>query len=351
MTQPKTRALLRALLVAALAIPVALSAPPSSAQEKPRKDEDEEREHAPTPDRLSSALDARIAGKKSASDFRIQVEWPRKDVLASCWIFGDGVGIWNRQIQFAVTKAQVQAILKAVRASGFGSLPEEFGEAEGGEADLKGKITVSIGSTAKTILQRMEGTQSPALQKLADAVFGIGEGPSQHGVTASSLQDALAKIEAGTLSPHAFEILAQRKVDHPGAESGQGWILRISGSRVTASDPQPDAPGTQRELTLSKTQFRDLLAELRKSDPASLPKNLWAPQYSMLRIQALNQLAAVSARPFAGMTAETHGEKQKVFDQTWARMAELYAQVRKNGAPVSAVPPPSPRGEKDEERD
>src|SRR5262249_43824432 len=161
---------------------------------------EEEKERRPTPDRLSAGLDSRIAGKKSAADFRIQVEWPHDGILTSCWIFGDGVGMWNRQIQFQVPSAQVKAIMKEVRKSGFGSLPEVFGENEGGEAELKGRITVTLGSTTKTIQQRSDGDQSEKLQELADFVFGVGQGPSRHGVTTTSLADALQKVEAGTLS-------------------------------------------------------------------------------------------------------------------------------------------------------
>jgi hypothetical protein len=352
MRYPMSPILARAAVAAALL----LARPPVAAFAlAPEDEKEEERERQATPDRLSAGLEARIEGKKSATDFRIQVEWPRDGVLTSCWIFGDGVGLWNRQIQFRIPAAQVKAVMKEVRKEKFGALPEIFGENEGGEAELKGRITVSLGSTTKVVQQRSDGDQSETLQQLATFVFGIAQEPSRHGVTTSSLADALQMVEAGTLSPEVFEVLAQRKVDHPSADKAaneQSWILRINGTRVSASAMKKGAPPSQRELRLTKEQFRDLLKTLQKSDPASLPKNLWAPQYTVLRIQALNQVSQVSARPFAGMTAQTHAEKQQSFDEVWGQMAALYKRVQKTGKPVAAPPAsPAPDRDKDEDRD
>src|SRR5262249_10249185 len=131
----------------------------------------------------------------------------------------------------------------------------------------------------------------------------------------------------------------------------QSWILRINGTRVFGSTMRPGAPPSQREMKLSKDQFRELLTMLQKADPASLPKNLWAPQYTILRIQALNQTSQVSARPFAGMTASTHAEKQESFDHLWGQMAALYARVQKDGKAVAAPAPRSPEPDSDRDRD
>jgi hypothetical protein len=346
----------RLLAPAAVAAALLLARPPVSAAalDRPEDEKEEEREQRPTADHLSAGLDARIAGHRSPADFRIQVEWPHDGILTSCWIYGDGIGMWNRQIQFRIPAAEVRSIMKEVRQSGFGSLPEVFGENEGGEAELKGRITVSLGATTKTILQRPDGPQSPKLQGLAEFVFGVGQEPSRHGATTTSLADALRKIEAGTLSPEVFEVLAQRKIDHPSKDTDaneQSWILRINGTRVSGSAMRPGSLPSQRELRLTKEQFRELLAMLQKADPASLPKNLWAPQYTVLRIQALNQTSQVSARPFSGMTAETHAGKQQDFDRVWGQMAALYARVQKDGKRVTAPAPHSPEPDRDEDKD
>jgi len=349
---PLSRILARAAVAAALLL--ARPPAPAAALDRPEDEKEEERERQATPDRLSAGLQARIEGKKSASDFRIQVEWPRDGVLTSCWIFGDGVGLWNRQIQFKIPAAQVKTIMKEVRKEKFGALPEIFGENEGGEAELKGRITVTLGSTTKAVQQRSDGDQSPTLQQLAEFVFAIAQEPSRHGVTTSSLADAFQKIEAGTLSPEVFEVLAQRKIDHPSGDKSadeQSWILRINGTRVSGSAMKPGAPPSQRELRLTKEQFRDLLTMLQKANPSSLPKNLWAPQYTVLRIQALNQILQVSARPFAGMTAQTHAEKQQSFDEVWGQMAALYARVQKDGKPVAKPAPTSPEPDRDKDED
>src|SRR5262249_59797258 len=137
-----------------------------------------------------------------------------------------------------------------------------------------------------------------------------------------SVAAALGKLEGGRLWAEVLEVLAQRKIDHPSKEKGadeQSWILRINGTRVSGSAMGRGAPPSQREMRLTKEQFRELLAMLQKADPASLPKNLWASQYTILRIQALNQTSQVAARPFAGMTASTHADKQENFDRVWSQ--------------------------------
>src|SRR5262245_3194445 len=62
---------------------------------------------APAPDPLSKPLTERIDGKKPLGDVRVDVDWVRDAAPVNARIYGDGAGIWQRRLQFALTKGEV----------------------------------------------------------------------------------------------------------------------------------------------------------------------------------------------------------------------------------------------------
>jgi hypothetical protein len=106
---------------------------------------------------------------------------------------------------------------------------------------------------------------------------------------------------------------------------------------------------------LSPTEFEELLLMLKKSDLKTLPPNLYAKQYTDVRIQVLDQVQQIQARQFAGMTPQTHGEKQLAFDRVLDELAALRQRAQKDGRlvedPIFASPPPGARDREKEEKE
>lgn len=61
-----------------------------------------------------------------------------------------------------------------------------------------------------------------------------------------------------------------------------------------------------------------------------LPVNLYSPRYQDLEIRVLNRRVLLQARRFAGLTPETHGEKQARFDALVAAIEAVRNRVEES---------------------
>ena len=82
---------------------------------------------------------------------------------------------------------------------------------------------------------------------------------------------------------------------------------------------------------MSDTEVRSLINLLRESDPASLPSNLYASDYTELRIQVLHWSRDLLARRSPNVTSRTHGDRQKAFDRIVDRLGALEQRIEKAG--------------------
>jgi len=281
-------------------------------------------------DRLTPALEQRINGKAGLGDVQVDVFWSRGGRATTARIFGNGVGIWRREAQFQLSKAQVLGILRTIEKARFGSMPDQFGEDEEGEKNegprLKGQLVVLAGTVRKSTLQLMDGEQSRALARLVEKILEICEGPARKGVRAASMTDALRMLASGRLAPEVLEVAIQRRPDPKGpAGSEPGWTLRVAGLQVS------EEPG--RSLSLSEKAFHDLAALLSEAEPSMLPQSLYAASYTDVTIAILKYSRTIAGRRFLGMTPESNGEKQKAFDRIVAALEALHARVEREGAP------------------
>ena len=282
-------------------------------------------------DRLTPALEARIEGRSGLGDVQVDVFWSRGGRATTARIFGNGVGVWRREAQFRLSRAQVLDILKAIEKARFGAMPDQFGEDEEGEKNeknegprLKGQLVVRAGAVRKGTLQLVDGEQSKALARLIERILKLCEGPARKGVGAASMGEALRMLAAGTLAPELLEVTAQRRPDPKGAEgSGAGWTLRMIGRRVTV---EPD-----RSLALPEAAFHDFAALLSDAAPETLPQSLYAASYTDVTVAILKYSRTIAGRRFLGMTPETHGERQAAFDRITAALEALHARVEKDG--------------------
>jgi len=313
-----------------------ISAAPEPRATPPERDRDRMEARRQGPNRLDEALAKRVRNRSGLEDVEIDVRWPRGDeVLAACRIVGTGVGIWRRESQFRVPQTEVLSLVKTLQAARFGALPDAMGDEETGEKEQKGRITLSIGPMTKTVVQLSEGDQSPELQRIAAAVLSTCASRGPGGVRVSTFEDAFGKLSAGTVAPEALEIRIQRRTDHPGDAPAEDWFLRVSGRRVADRDRAPETRvASARELILEEKDYRDLVARLRESDLSTLPLALYAPQYTDVRIQVLNLVRHIQARPFTGMAPQTHGEKQRAFDRLFDALSALHRRTRAEGRAI-----------------
>ncbi len=313
---------------------------------------------------ITAALRKRIEGKASLADVRIDAYWSRDGKATSARIFGDGVGIWQRQLQFQLSKSRVLELLGVIQKSEFGAMPDSFGESEGGEGNegprLKGRLSVFAGSTSKTVIQLVDGDQSKELDLLVNGILDACAEPATRGVGAASMEEGLRLLASGKLSPHILDTRFQRPPDPKATETPDtGWTLRTSGLRASAEQMRAGrAPAPARELALSMKDFRALATALADSDPASLPQSLYAARYTDLTVELFSYRRTIAGRRFLGMTPETHGEKQKAFDRLIETFRALRDRIEVAGKPVTADlapvetdrPKREAKGEKREEK-
>jgi hypothetical protein len=330
MTHSTTRGLAPALLAAAL---VALWSPFLDAQEKPRKDEDAK---TSSEDALTRALERRLAGTSSLDDVMVDIRWRYENDYVRARLFGDGVGVWNRSVGFRVPRAEARSLIRKLAAVRFGSLPDSEGEEEA--RVLTGRIIVSAGAVRKTVSQMADGEQSPVLADIAQRLLRLCKKAAEGGVRVSSFQDGFANQISGKLGPSALDLHLQRKPAAAGKAAAETWTLRISG--VYVYDRELGGPGggdVTRQLRLSAADFRALARELSADDIGALPGNLYAPIYTDLNVSLLDQRKNIQARDFAGMTPQTHGERQQAFDRLVQTLEALRERVLKEGRKVEAI--------------
>jgi hypothetical protein len=298
-------------------------------------------QEAPTPsDRFAEELQRCARGGSSLDSVRIETQWLASPGGSSAIVFGRGVGIWNRSMQFRLRRSDVAGILRVLREGGFASMPDHFGEAEGaGRQDaprLKGRLSLRIGSMEKTVIQLVDGEQSKELATLAERTLAVCRGPAEKGVAAANLAEGLRMLASRRLEPEVFELTLQRR---PRPGSGRtARLLRLEGRRVTSrAMPEGKVPPPARELDLSESAFASVLELLSANEAASLPINLFASEYTDLSVRVLDRSRLTTARQFLGTTPETHGEKQRAFDRIVGELARLEDEVQARGKPSPAV--------------
>jgi hypothetical protein len=313
--------------IAAVALLAALFAGTGLASEPER-----ETAREPVKDEISRPLAELAAGKRDPKTLRIEVLW----VIAgtnreSVRLFGNGVGIWNERAQVRLSPSEVLSIAGALKEARFGAMPSMIGE-ETDLLKLRGKMAVSIAGQTKEVVQLADGDQSEAFSRPVSRILDLARKRAASGATASSLADALAKLSAGALAPEVLRLSAVHRPDKPDA-AARGWLLQMEGRQAVARPYSGAGYEGAKRLELSDAEVRTLLAALRESSPESLPSNLYASDYTELRIDVFQWTRDLLARRSSNVTAQTHGDKQKAFDRVIGILAKLEERVEKEGRP------------------
>ena len=354
----KTRGIDRIVLAAALSLGTAAAMCADSALQK-RDTDSPEKGAAVKTDRFGAALADCIRSRPCLSDVEMEVWWRREGGIVSSRISGDGIGIWNDEVQFTLSNDAVLLLLSGMQKAGFGDMQKLYGGAKKTPSEeekkvqqetrdhdaakpprrprpnLRGAIRVRVGTLTKRVAQLMGGEQFATLATLAGSILDVSDRAAKDGVRGTTFADALEKLSTGTLAPESLRVTVQRKADKPGpgAEDGS-WILRVEGRRVVdqviGGKPQP----LPRLLVLSPAEFQSLARLLASSDPAAWPKNPYAPQYTDLNIRVLKNRRSLAGRRYLGVTPTSHGAAQGSFDASYAAFLELHRRAEKSGEPL-----------------
>jgi hypothetical protein len=259
------------------------------------------------------------------SEVRVRAECRLDGEMQAVELFGSGVGIWNGEVQIRVERAEIDDHLKAVRESGFAAWPTRFGgkpkeiPVPNQPPRVTCRVEVEVDGARKQVVQFQRGEQSEGLKALAQRLLVAGRERARSGMTAADLNDGLGKVATGVLAPETFSLVVNRRAGTGGGE-GENWLLRIDGRQGSSRE----GPARTVERELDADELSALARVLAEADLPRLPTNLYADQYTDVVVKVLNRRVQVNARRFAGMTADTHGSKQKRFDDLLAQLRALH---------------------------
>jgi hypothetical protein len=282
-----------------------------------------------------------LENKRPLDSVYIEVSWRRGEDMASAQVYGNGTGIWNHKAQFRLTSAEIRELLESFQKASFLSMPSRLGE-ETDMLKLQGKVVLTIGRETQAVHQLAFGDQSEELAALGTEILKLAEAKGRDGVSVSDLSDGLKKIKSGKLAPETLQLVAVRRKDQRGDadpnEPADGWLLRVAGRRVeTQLFRQSGGYDAARATTLTEAEFKALLRNLLRADLTELPGNLYAEQYTDLRVEVLDRVRDVAARRYSDITPKTHGGEQKNFDRLYSALRQLTKKVLKSGSVAPAV--------------
>ena len=284
---------------------------------------------------ITRALDAALASR-SWQDLRIDSECQNEaGRLLSTRLFGSGVGMWNNERQFAVSRERLLDVLAALSRAGFGAMRDSYGGKDDPAPatprewglEMICRVRVALDGVEKQSFQLSEGRQSAELKSLAEQILAVGAELGPSGVAAASLEEGLDKIAHGELAPETLTLQLQRQPEDPRSQD-EGWLLRIEDGQAQVAFASPETGWTEpRRVRLTQEETAGLARRLAAAHPEDLPVNLYSSWYQDLEIRVLNRRTSLQARRFANVTPETHGEKQKRFEQLVAVLEELKERV------------------------
>jgi hypothetical protein len=263
------------------------------------------------------------------SDLRLDADCKIPAGYRYATLFTSGVGVWNRERQFKLSREEVLGLLRDLAVSDFPRLRERYGEGEerDAEVELTCRVRLELNGVAKEVQQLSRGEQSAALKRLAERILGVAEAAGRSGKGAPSLTAGLDGIARGELAPELLSLQVVRQPETAG--DAEGWTLNLSGLRATIErDPAPEGE-TPLSIELQPSEVAELAGRLAAARLEELPANLWAPEYTDLSVVVLNHRRGLQARRFAGMTPETHGERQQRFDRLWEVLEALRDRLMK----------------------
>jgi hypothetical protein len=277
---------------------------------------------------------------------RMEATWSGHTVvLYTAGSDAGAIGVWDRSMQIRIAAPQTRKILDAFERAKFDAMPGSFGglpKPAGGRAlgrpeRLIGSVTRTVNGKTHSVVQLQGGAQSEELAALAKEILDVCAEAAKTGVTARDLKDGLQKIQKKVLEPEMVHLMVHRLSERLDDANGEYYLMRVEGRTVTTQQRTAKGYATPVKLELTAKELADLLQTIIDADPASWPVNLWAPTYTDFVVGVLGHEKNLQARQFAGMTPQTHGDKQKAFERAYEAMVQLHRRALKEG---KETPPP-----------
>jgi len=297
------------------------SAAGTAAAGVPTTGEGESQEESGLVQALEAARDA------PGGPFHLLVDCAGEKGFRGLEVFPSGVAVWNGRSQVELPTAVRVALLETLIRRDFPSLEASYGGREepgSPKAALRiiCRVELDIDGRHKSSVQLADGEQSPELGALAGELLDLAEPLAADGVIADNLSDGLAKVAAGTLAPETFG-LRFVQLPEPGSDD-TGSILRVEDGVISR---QPYAPGRSvgeaMTVDLEGGDFTALVSAIRKTDPETLPVNLWSEAYLEIQVRVLQHRRSIMARPFSRLSGQKGDEPQQRFDRLVAALREI----------------------------
>lgn len=219
--------------------------------------------------------------------------------IRSMRLYPGGVVIWNREKQARIGTGDRDALLQLLINAGFASFDDHYGGKGAGEKTdapiiVLCSIDVAAGEAEKSSYQDANGERSEAFMSLAGKLLDRVEPVAAGGVTASSLDDGLARLANGELAAEAFSL---RLLHMPADPARMGMIVTVASGRVSRHEYRPGvAVGEIQTSTLTPAYFGRLLEAIAAAGFSDLPAHLPARDTYQLSIGVLQHQHAVRAR-------------------------------------------------------
>ena len=278
-------------------------------------------------DRAAFTLALAAARADPAIPFDLEVDCTDGAERRSLEVMHGAVAVWNNSVQVRLSEKERTALIKVLTDANFSSFEARYGEVrktDKQEAPLRVscQVRVEIDGKEKSSVQLFDGEQSDRLLDLARALVDVVEPGVDGGITATSIEDGLAKLAAGELAP---EVLKVRWLDLPGnGEEQPGFIVRVRGGSI---ERQAYAPGSDvGEITsseLTDSQLQTLIAAFEESQFWELPLNLQADGLTEIQLSILARSKTVVARSSFRSAA---ADEQAAFASLQSRLMELRQQ-------------------------
>lgn len=289
----------------------------------------------PRAQQLSERLDQALAGRFPLSEARMEVMGSGRPEWRSLVVFGRGVGIWNGERQFALSKKQVRALLSLLKAGDFCRMPERLGGAPGpvrqpgpAAVEVTRAVTLGLGDLSRQVAQLNRGEQSAAFEDLVGRLYASCQRSAGQGVTATDLADGLAKLAAGRLAPETFVLSVSSPQVSGVAETEPGWQVVVQGRQLEARRHSLQAGySAPARLDLGDEDLARLIRLLIQEDVARMPANLPLQGYTDLRISVLGHALNVQARQFAGPPSEAGLRAREAFQRVRQAALDLYQRA------------------------
>ncbi len=224
-------------------------------------------------------------------DFHLITECQQADGFNTTEIFANGVGIWNTQRQFNVTRDEIQTMLRALRDAEFAYMPVVHQAAIASPKPssttprVQCQIRLRLDATAKRATQLVGGSPAESLPNLAGQLLEISRGPAAAGVGAKHLDDGLEKIARGELAPETLRLMSHLKPSRHEVDE-IGWQLELKNAVAQTRSYSPKTGyGRPMRLALSCDDLKDLAGELAAEHPRSLPRHLTSTSLTVIAFE------------------------------------------------------------------